>query len=148
MAHGRFETALRLDPDNFSALLWSGLADAAARKDILSDKNELDWLAQRGLFYGGAYDPTEKTLEEILTKLRECGVSATVIEEISVAAERRFSRPPEAASAAGRPAEAGGWEGVSRERRVLSKKLAEAAVEDLRFGRTAAALSRCALRAI
>jgi len=91
LARARFESALAADPGNFSALLGLGLAEAASRSDLLSQKEGIDWLAQHRLYYGGDYRVADEQLDDVIEKLSACGVPEKLLERLSAAGT---IRPP------------------------------------------------------
>ena len=84
-ARSCFQSAVKLDPDNFSAWLALGLTEAAMRGDLLSEEKKINWLAGEGL---GFYHKSDYALESgqlgrILEKLASYGVPAALLKTIA-----------------------------------------------------------------
>ncbi|HEX4048611.1 MAG TPA: tetratricopeptide repeat protein, partial [Elusimicrobiota bacterium] len=91
MAADRFRRAAELEPDDFSARFGSALAAAALGGRFVEPN--LDWLGERGLFYGGDYDVSTEDFPEAVEKLRAAGVPGPQLLEL-----RRTFRPDPSAT--------------------------------------------------
>lgn len=62
LARSKFERALAAEPANRSAKFGLCLVAAAEKGDLLRDEKSLDWLGERGFFYGEEYTFTDEDI--------------------------------------------------------------------------------------
>ncbi|MBI5240263.1 MAG: tetratricopeptide repeat protein [Elusimicrobia bacterium] len=81
-ARRRFQDAIALSPDNWSAWLGLGLTEAAQRSDLLWRQEDIDWLGRLGLFYGGGYRLSDSQASEVVGRLEALGIPRRTLRNI------------------------------------------------------------------
>jgi lysophospholipase L1-like esterase len=81
-ARDHYLRALALDPDDFSAWLGLGLADAARRRGLLPGTPVCDWLARHDLLFKVRYEVSRAQLLEITPELAADGVAPSIVANI------------------------------------------------------------------
>jgi tetratricopeptide (TPR) repeat protein len=70
-----FNEAVSLFPRDFSACLGSALTRAALRGDFMADPGNIEFMSRYKLYYRGFDSLSDSDLEDILSRLRNAGVS-------------------------------------------------------------------------